>query len=180
MSRYQSPYDPASMPKNLEHVIYEKKGHVAYVTINRPEVLNSLHSFAYAELRACWRDMGIDPESDPRLVEVLNKIDLLDHDGREHALAQFGGASGRAVAVSALTGDGLERLFALLDRIMTAEREVLEVSVTLYDGAALSWLYGHGEVVERRDDEERAHLKVALEPADRARFEHRYPAYLRP
>ena len=59
--RYESPYDPASMPKNLEHVIYEKKGHVAYVTINRPEVLNSLHSFAYAELRACWRDMGIDP-----------------------------------------------------------------------------------------------------------------------
>ena len=132
------------------------------------------------DVHGVLRDMGIDPESDPRLVEVLNKIDLLDHDGREHALAQFGGGSGRAVAVSALTGDGLERLFALLDRIMTAEREVLEVSVTLYDGAALSWLYGHGEVVERRDDEERAHLKVALEPADRARFEHRYPAYLRP
>ena len=132
------------------------------------------------DVHGVLRDMGIDPESDPRLVEVLNTIDLLDHDGREHALAQFGGGSGRAVAVSALTGDGLERLFALLDRIMTAEREVLEVSVTLYDGAALSWLYGHGEVVERRDDEERAHLKVALEPADRARFEHRYPAYLRP
>jgi len=46
---------------NLEHVIYEKKGHVAYVTINRPEVRNALHSYAYAELRACWRDIGLDP-----------------------------------------------------------------------------------------------------------------------
>ena len=60
MPRYESPYEPASMPKNLEHVIYEKKGHVAYVTINRPEVRNALHSYAYAELRACWRDIGLD------------------------------------------------------------------------------------------------------------------------
>ena len=63
MLRYESPYDPSTMPKNLEHVIYEKKGHVAYVTINRPEVRNALHSYAYAELRACWRDIGLDPKS---------------------------------------------------------------------------------------------------------------------
>jgi enoyl-CoA hydratase/carnithine racemase len=43
-------------------VIYEKKGHVAYVTINRPDVLNALHSYTYAELRACWRDMALDPD----------------------------------------------------------------------------------------------------------------------
>ena len=49
------------MPKKLDHVIYEKKGHVAYVTINRPEVRNALHSYAYAELRSCWRDIGLDP-----------------------------------------------------------------------------------------------------------------------
>ena len=62
MPRYESPYNPASMPKNLEHVIYQKKDHVAYVTINRPEVRNSLHSYAYAELRSCWRDIGLDPD----------------------------------------------------------------------------------------------------------------------
>jgi enoyl-CoA hydratase/carnithine racemase len=61
MPRYESPYDPASAPKNLEHVIYEKKDHVAYVTINRPEVRNALHSYAYAELRVCWRDIALDP-----------------------------------------------------------------------------------------------------------------------
>jgi enoyl-CoA hydratase/carnithine racemase len=62
MPTYESPYDPGSMPKNLEHVIYEKKGHVAYVTINRPEVRNALHSYAYVELRSCWRDIGLDPD----------------------------------------------------------------------------------------------------------------------
>lgn len=61
MPRYESPYDPASMPKDLKYVRYEKKGHVAYVTINRPEVRNALHSYAYVELRSCWRDIGLDP-----------------------------------------------------------------------------------------------------------------------
>jgi enoyl-CoA hydratase/carnithine racemase len=61
MAKYESPYDPASAPKNLEHLLYEKKGNVAYVTINRPEVRNALHSFAYVELRQCWWDIQIDP-----------------------------------------------------------------------------------------------------------------------
>ena len=61
MPRYESPYDPRSMPAGLEHVTYEKKGHVAYVTLNRPEVRNALHSYAYAEMRSCWRDIGLDP-----------------------------------------------------------------------------------------------------------------------
>jgi enoyl-CoA hydratase/carnithine racemase len=62
MSRYQSPYDPASAPKNLEHVLYEKRNHIAYVTINRPHVLNALHTYAYIELRQCWFDMQRDPD----------------------------------------------------------------------------------------------------------------------
>jgi enoyl-CoA hydratase/carnithine racemase len=61
MPQYDSTYDPATMPKDLKYVIYEKKGHIAYVTINRPEVLNALHSYAYVELRSCWRDIGLDP-----------------------------------------------------------------------------------------------------------------------
>lgn len=61
MPRYQSPYDPSTMPNDLEHLIFEKKGHIAYVTINRPEVLNALHSFVYAKLRRVWLDIGRDP-----------------------------------------------------------------------------------------------------------------------
>src|SRR5215475_14233627 len=61
MPRYESPYDPSTMPRNLEHVVYEKKGHVAHLTLNRPDVRNALHSYAYTEMRSCWRDMGLDP-----------------------------------------------------------------------------------------------------------------------
>ncbi len=56
------PYDPSNAPQNLEHVIYEKRGHVAYVTINRPEVRNALHTYAHRELRSIWMDMQRDPD----------------------------------------------------------------------------------------------------------------------
>jgi enoyl-CoA hydratase/carnithine racemase len=61
MPRYESPYDPKSAPRDLEHVVYEKKRNIAYVTLNRPEVRNALHSYAYAEMRSCWRDIALDP-----------------------------------------------------------------------------------------------------------------------
>src|SRR6202163_2889737 len=62
MTKVHSPYDPAGAPKDLKFITYEKEGHVAYVTINRPEVRNALHSWAYIELRSCWRDIGLDPD----------------------------------------------------------------------------------------------------------------------
>jgi GTP-binding protein HflX len=47
---------------------------------------------------------------------------------------------------------------------------VVDVDVDLTDGATLSWLYARGEVLDRRDDEARAHLRVAMEPAHLARL----------
>ncbi len=61
--QYETQYDHATMaPKDLQYIVYEKKGRVAYLRINRPEVRNALHTYAYQELRACWRDVGLDPE----------------------------------------------------------------------------------------------------------------------
>lgn len=39
---------------------YEKKGHVAYVTITRPEVMNALHPPASRELGSVWDDFAAD------------------------------------------------------------------------------------------------------------------------
>lgn len=119
------------------------------------------------------RDLGIDPDGDERVVEVLNKIDGLDEEEREAVLTQTR-RDPRAVAVSALTGQGIDALDDLLDRRMNAGRRVVDLSVGLGDGAALAWLYANGEVLERHDDEEAAHLHVALDPADIARFEKRF------
>ncbi|MFC1895347.1 enoyl-CoA hydratase-related protein [Thermodesulfobacteriota bacterium] len=45
-----------------EYILYEKEDRIAYVTINRPEVLNSLHPPAHDELWDVWCDFRDDPE----------------------------------------------------------------------------------------------------------------------
>ena len=46
----------------LENVLYEKKGAVAYVTVNRPKVLNALNSRTWKDLRAAFEEAQGDPE----------------------------------------------------------------------------------------------------------------------
>ncbi len=50
-----------------EYVIYEKKGHIAYLTINRPEVMNALHYDANVELSAAFDDFKQDESPGWRL-----------------------------------------------------------------------------------------------------------------
>ena len=106
------------------------------------------------------------------LIEVLNKVDLLDRPAAE-ALTNNAGRRPDVVVLSALTGEGCDGLLGALDRRLSAARRVLKLTVALSDGAALAWLYDHGEVLSRRDDGAVAFLRVGLDPADAARFEHR-------
>ena len=47
---------------SYEFAKYEKDGHIAHVTINRPEVLNALHPPASAELSGIWDDFAADDD----------------------------------------------------------------------------------------------------------------------
>jgi len=44
----------------LENVLYEKKGATAYVTVNRPKVLNALNQRTWTDLRTAFEDARDD------------------------------------------------------------------------------------------------------------------------
>jgi GTP-binding protein HflX len=75
------------------------------------------------------------------------------------------------VAASALTGEGLAALREAIDERIAAGMEVADYTLASTDGARLAWLYQHGEVIDRADDDAEIHVKVRLLSADRARFE---------
>src|SRR5580704_19734557 len=54
---------PAASPTTLTlaNVAYEKKSAVAYVTVNRPKVLNALNTPTWADLRTAFDDARDDP-----------------------------------------------------------------------------------------------------------------------
>ena len=47
----------------FEFIEYEKKGHLAYITINRPESMNALHPPANLELSKAFDDFAEDPDA---------------------------------------------------------------------------------------------------------------------
>ena len=45
----------------LTTVEYEKRGHIAYVTLNRPDKLNAMDATMHRELGEVWQDFQLDP-----------------------------------------------------------------------------------------------------------------------
>jgi GTPase len=128
----------------------------------REDVLNVLRELGLERLID-----GTDKQR--RMIEVLNKIDLLDAESRGSLTGQGARESG-ALAVSAVSGEGCDALLKTIDGILGVQREVAEFDIPVTDGASIAWLYAHGEVLDRRDGETSVHLKVGLDAADRARF----------
>lgn len=118
------------------------------------------------------RDGMLDQEWRSRVIEVLNKADLLG--GPEHVEHH-----GTAVPISAITGDGLPELMAAIDAHMVHAMELLRYSIPVEAGEALAWLYQHGEVVTRDDHETQMDVLVRLREADRARFDGQFGGAVR-
>ena len=118
------------------------------------------------------RELDLGAAVDEGLVEALNKIDLLDPAERQR-IANVAERDAKLIPLSATTGEGAGAFLARLDEVLAASQQILNFSVPLSDGAALAWLYRHGEVVDRVDDDEYANLRVGLDEADAARFAQR-------
>lgn len=121
------------------------------------------------DVHAVLAELGLEDKVSAGLVEVHNKLDLLDQDAHDQFAAAAEQSSSN-VAISALRGEGLDRLLSLIDRKLSADREVVTPKINLTDGAMIAWLYRHGEVLNRSDDDLHAHFRVSLTPADAERL----------
>ena len=111
-----------------------------------------------------------------RVLEVWNKTDLLDADVREAVLGQAErlAAEGKACAVSAWTGEGIEPLRHVITTLIDDDPETV-LALEPSQGEALAWLYEHGRVISRETDEEgRTHVVVRLAPQALGRFERQF------
>ncbi|MBL8655719.1 MAG: GTPase HflX, partial [Alphaproteobacteria bacterium] len=127
------------------------------------------------DVRTVLTELGRAGEGEDRFVEVYNKLDRLDPESREVWIARAS-REDDAVCVSALTGEGADDLLQHIDKRLAASRQTVEYDLPYGDGASLAWLHEHGQVLEEHQEESHLHVVVALDPADRQRFEHRMKA----
>jgi GTP-binding protein HflX len=129
-----------------------------------------------ADVLAVLSELGLGQLIEEGLIEVLNKIDLLDEASRD-ALRNQTQRNDEVVALSAATGEGCGGLLTLIGRRLDSSTRAVRIDVPLSDGKTLAWLYERGEVLGRRDDAEAAHLSVRLSEADLGRLRHRQRAH---
>lgn len=106
------------------HVRYRKDGHVARVTLDRPEVLNAMDLQMHAELGEVWDDVEADDEI--RVVVLTGAGDRafsVGQDLRERAALDAGGAQRTSFGSRGLPGwPRLTERFELTKPVVAAAR----------------------------------------------------------
>ena len=119
-------------------------------------------------------DLGIDVHDPKKIIEIWNKSDRLDEEMREKARNHVKRLSHaeRPLLISALTGEGIDMLLrAIADKIASGW-PVVSLLLDTADGANLSWLHRHGEVLSQSlkgDDQLRVEVRMAPEKAEEFR-----------
>jgi GTP-binding protein HflX len=155
----------AAFRATLEEVIS------ADVIVHVRDVSDPEHEAQKDSVDSILEDLGLSKhDSTCPIIEVFNKIDLLSQEEREQLQEQVG-RQDLAVAASALSGEGIEDLLLLVAECLHRDHEILDLQLDRADGETLAWLYQHGHVLERREDDGQTYLRVSLSPREKARFE---------
>ena len=126
-------------------------------------------------------ELGIEVGSERRLVEVWNKIDRLDPVARAGLfnLTERQPAEQRAVPISATTGEGIDKLEAAIQARLAEHRLTFDLAIDPADGAGMSWLYRHTEVLSKEyGDDGQMHVTVRADVDAAARVRAKFdPAH---
>jgi GTPase len=113
----------------------------------------------------------------PPVLEVWNKIDQLDAATREarlrrsRALEEAGQGALPPVAISAVTGEGVEALLAAIDRAAFSATRIVTVMLSSDEGRTRAKIAAAGRILEESvDDHGNITLKAELTIEDAARF----------
>ena len=142
----------ASFRATLEEAIH------ADLLLHVADLANSEVERQIAAVRDVLTELGA--EGKPALL-LLNKADALADEALLTVLLRH---YPDALAISAKTGQGLDRVREAVDRRMRGEARRMTLSVPVHDGRALGFLERFAEILERRFEDDRAIFEVAIAP----------------
>ena len=126
-----------------------------------------------ADVEVVLKEIGArDGEGSAPLIEAWNKIDALAEAAREQ-LCNAADRRDDVVAVSALTGEGIEALRLLIAEQLDRGSSIHDVQLNLADGENLAWLHQNGSVLSQDVKGDMMHVSVKLSAIDWDRFQDR-------
>lgn len=154
--------------------------------VTEADVILHVRDIAHADSEAQLEDvqevlkaLGIDEARRDRVIEVWNKIDILDpaaRAGLENTAARVA-PDHQPILVSALTGEGLDTLLGAIEERLAETRIVLDLVLDGTDGAGLSWLHRNTEVIARTErDDGKVAVSVRADPVKASQVRARFAA----
>lgn len=125
------------------------------------------HSEQHAEdVYAVLRELGLESALETHLVEALNKIDLLE----DASTVSLQGNKNQSV-ISAVTGEGILDLLNKIDENLSSLFLLYSITLNAADGAALAWLYRHGQILDKVSEEDKIFISVKLKEDEYHHFQ---------
>ena len=103
-------------------------------------------------------------------IEVLNKIDLLDAEKKDKLQNTL---KSNQVGLSALTGEGRENLFNLIDDTLNREHQVIGYYLPISDGKTYAWICANAEILSNNTQGDTMRLLIKASPAIIAKLQHK-------
>ena len=116
-------------------------------------------------MEAVLKDIGAWDESGQKVIEVLNKIDLLPVDEYRQLVARKKRQETQW-PVSSLTGEGIDALLSCVECHMNQNKIEVQLKIPVTEGAVIASLYRKGQVLSRLDTDEMVLMRVLLMPKD--------------
>lgn len=121
-------------------------------------------------------DLDVDINDPKKIIEVWNKADRLNdelHEKARNHIKRLPDAE-RPLLVSALTGEGVDMLLRAIAEKIAHGWPVVGFDLDTADGANLSWLHRHGEVLSQNlVSDSRLRVEVRLAPERAEEFQRR-------
>jgi GTPase len=149
----------AAFRATLEEVIS------ADIVVHVRDISHSESDAQRDDVLAILRDLGVGNEPDaehrPEMIELWNKVDLLD-EGQRDDLSALASRNSNVLMISAETGEGIEVFRQMLSDQIAKGNEVRHITLKADDGAALAWLHGRGKVSAQTEQDGELRVEVSL------------------
>lgn len=146
----------------------------ADIILHVRDIANPDHAAQAQDVLTVLDELGVSAENTP-IVEVWNKVDLLQEPALTLAAAAPAGKVLASMPVSAHTGQGITDLLDLIERSLGEQSRTYHVHVPHSAGSDIGWLHGNAEVISRDEPTEKGQdYVVRVDPRHKAAFLERF------
>lgn len=100
------------------------------------------------EVEKVLKNLGINIQEKSNVLEVFNKVDLMDSDNNLPFQNE------KTVAISAITGEGFNQLISRINDFFNKTKQIKTYKLLFHEGKKISWLFQNTDILEKEETDE--------------------------